>query len=206
MENVRVSAANESANVSASGSGFWLFASNFFKHPAMLGSIIPSSRHLIEKLLAPVDWSRAKRVVEYGPGVATFTRALLERMPEDGELLVMELNRDFAEYVRERVQDPRLTIAHASAASLDEWTEQLGWAGVDYIVSGIPFSTMPADTRDEILETTRNGLAETGEFLVFQFSNAVFPFLKDTFALVDKDFEVRNIPPAHCYRCRVAVE
>ncbi|WP_440995833.1 class I SAM-dependent methyltransferase [Arhodomonas sp. SL1] len=197
-----MSAVNGSSNGTAKGSGFWLFASNFFKHPTMLGSIIPSSRHLIERLLAPVDWSRAKRVVEYGPGVATFTRALLERMPEDGELLVIELNEDFAHYVRERIHDPRLTVAHASAGELDRWMERLGWEGIDYIVSGIPFSTMPAHVRDEILRKTRDGLAEEGEFLVFQFSNAVFPYLKENFDEVDRGFELRNIPPAHCYRCR----
>lgn len=198
MGKVRVSAANGSPN----NSGFWLFASNFFKHPAMLGSVIPSSRHLIERLLAPVDWTRARRVVEYGPGVATFTRALLDRMPQDGELLAMEINETFAGYVSERVTDPRLTVAHASAGELDRWMDRLGWSGIDYIVSGIPFSTMPPGIRSEILQKTRDSLGNDGEFLVFQFSNAVFPHLKENFAQVERAFELRNIPPAHCYRCR----
>ena len=46
-----------------------LFALNFFKHPRMLGSIIPSSRFLIERVLRQVDWKRARVIVEYGPGV-----------------------------------------------------------------------------------------------------------------------------------------
>jgi phospholipid N-methyltransferase len=41
-----------------------------------------------------------------------------------------------------------------------------------------------------------------GEFLVFQFSNRVMPHLQQTFDRVEKDFEFRNILPAHCYRCR----
>ncbi|MDO9490237.1 MAG: hypothetical protein Q7J32_17835 [Sphingomonadaceae bacterium] len=41
-----------------------LFAKNFVKHPKMLGSVIPSSRFLIDKLLAPVDWQKARLFVE----------------------------------------------------------------------------------------------------------------------------------------------
>ena len=40
----------------------------------MVGSIIPSSRVLIDKMLDPVDWANTKLFVEYGPGVGTFTR------------------------------------------------------------------------------------------------------------------------------------
>ncbi len=196
MDNGRAGARN------GSSSGLWLFAANFFKHPTMLGSIIPSSRYLIGRVLAPVDWTRAKRVVEYGPGVGTITRELLKRMPEDGELLAMELNDDFARYLDEKVDDPRLTVAHASAGELDQWMQRLGWDGVDYAISGIPFSTMPKEVRDDILSKTRASLGETGEFLVYQFSNATFPYLQETFAHVDKGFVLRNVLPAHYYRCR----
>ena len=33
-----------------------LFARNFFRHPRMLGSIVPSSRFLIKQLLEPINW------------------------------------------------------------------------------------------------------------------------------------------------------
>src|SRR3982751_945254 len=52
----------------------WQFLRGFFKNPVMVGSIIPSSKLLIEKMLAPVDWANTKLFVEYGPGVGTFTR------------------------------------------------------------------------------------------------------------------------------------
>ena len=51
-----------------------LFAQNFLKHPKMIGSLIPSSRRLIDRLLGKVDWNRARVIVEYGPGVGTITR------------------------------------------------------------------------------------------------------------------------------------
>ena len=44
-----------------------LFARNFLKHPTMLGSVIPSSRFLVNDLLAQVNWDRARVVVNTGP-------------------------------------------------------------------------------------------------------------------------------------------
>jgi phospholipid N-methyltransferase len=57
-----------------------LFARNFFRHPRMLGSIVPSSRFLIKELLQPIDWNQARVIVEYGPGVGVITAEILRRM------------------------------------------------------------------------------------------------------------------------------
>src|SRR5436309_16044515 len=73
----------------------WQFLRGFFKNPVMVGSIIPSSRILIEKMLDPVDWANTKLFVEYGPGVGTFTRPVLERLGPDATLVTIDTNADF---------------------------------------------------------------------------------------------------------------
>src|SRR5690349_8364364 len=93
-----------------------LFARNFVKHPKMLGSVIPSSRFLVNRLLAEVNWHRARVIVEYGPGVGTFTKEILRRMAPDATLVVFETNGDFVRFLRGRLNDPRLHIIHGSAA------------------------------------------------------------------------------------------
>jgi len=70
------------------------FLRGFLKHPVMVGSIIPSSRIVIEKMLAPVDWDNTKLFVEYGPGVGTFTRPILEKLARDATLLTIDTIRD----------------------------------------------------------------------------------------------------------------
>lgn len=186
------------------GQGQWLFASNFVKHPGLLGSLIPSSRHLIERLLRPVDWSRAKHIVEYGPGVGTITKKLLAQMAPDARLLAMELNPDFVDYLRREVEDPRLEVVKMSAADLGQALQEREWGGVDYAISGIPFSTMPSAIRDNVLRQTREYLQPSGEFLVYQFSDRVYPYLEQTFDAVERGFVLRNFLPARCYRCTVA--
>lgn len=183
------------------GDGLWLFASNFLKHPTMLGSVIPSSRSLVSRLLDPVDWDKARYLVEYGPGVGTFSREILARMHPDARLLVIELNRDFVAYLRRHIKDPRIIVHHGSAGDIESILQAHGWSGFDYGISGIPFSTLPEGIRSDILTRTRDCMSEEGEFLVFQFSPRVLPHLREVFRTVDKGFVLRNIPPAHCYRC-----
>ena len=80
----------------------WQFLRGFLKNPVMVGSIIPSSKVLIEKMLAPVDWANTRLFVEYGPGVGTFTRPVLEQMAPDATLVTVDTNPDFTRYLKNR--------------------------------------------------------------------------------------------------------
>ncbi|MGZ4816464.1 MAG: hypothetical protein ACXVZV_13695, partial [Terriglobales bacterium] len=64
-----------------------LFLKNFIRHPKMLGAAIPSSRYLINRVLDRTDWNQARTIIEYGPGVGTFTRHMLARMSPQARLL-----------------------------------------------------------------------------------------------------------------------
>ena len=178
-----------------------LFARNFVKHPRMLGSVIPSSRFLIERVLHRVEWDRARTIVEYGPGVGTFTREILKRLHPEGTLLVLETNPDFVRFLRESVDDPRLHVVHASAATIGDALHERGLASADYVISGIPFSTLPAEVRRAVLDATRTSLDPRGAFLVYQFSARVLPDLKRIFSGVRRAYEPRNVLPAHLFFC-----
>lgn len=178
-----------------------LFAANFLKHPRMLGSVIPSSRFLIRQVLKPVDWANARVFVEYGPGVGTITAEILKRMHANATLIVFETNPDFVDYLRTAFTDPRLIVLHRSAAEVGEALRERGLDGADYIVSGIPFSTMPEDVRLSILAATNAALNPGGAFLVYQFSAKVFPYLQRAFSRVERGFEPLNVLPAHLFFC-----
>lgn len=179
-----------------------LFGRNFLKHPRMLGSLIPSSRFLVDRVLGQVDWPRARTVVEYGPGVGTLTGEILRRLRPEATLVAIEMNRDFVRYLRRTVGDRRLQVVEGSAAEADAALSARGLGHADYVISGIPYSTMPPEVRDRILRTTHDVLHTDGAFLVYQFTRAVLPFLRETFAHVDQEFEPRNIMPARLFFCR----
>ena len=73
----------------------WQFLRGFLKNPVMVGSVIPSSKTLIDRMLDPVDWEQARLFVEYGPGVGTFTRPILDRLGPDARLIAIDTSVEF---------------------------------------------------------------------------------------------------------------
>lgn len=178
-----------------------LFAKNFVRHPKMLGSLIPSSRFLTERLLGQVDWNAADVVVEYGPGVGTLTGEILRRMRADARLVVVETNDEFVDYLRATFPDPRLHVVHGSAADVEGVLAAQGLDGADYVISGIPFSTIPDALREAILRSTHRVLRPEGALLVYQFSPKVGADLRRVFSRVTRGFEPLNVPPAQLFYC-----
>ncbi len=179
-----------------------LFARNFFRHPRMLGSIIPSSRFLIRQLLQPVDWAAARVIVEYGPGVGNITAEILARMRPDALLVVIETNAEFVRFLRATFPDKRLRVAEGSAESVDEILRLQGHEQADYIISGIPLGTFSPELRERILRKTSGALASNGSFLVYQFTTRALPDLQRIFHYVKRKFEPLNVLPAHLFFCQ----
>lgn len=178
-----------------------LFARNFLQHPKMLGSVVPSSRFLIDRLLSKVDWKNARTIVEFGPGVGTITAHILARMAPDARLVALEMNEDFVSYLRRTFPDPRLHLVHGSAENVLRELELLKLHGTDYIITGIPYTTMPTELREKIMRESREALNPGGAALVYQFTRTILPYLKNHFRKIDQAFEPRNIPPALVYYC-----
>ncbi len=174
----------------------WHFLRGFLKNPVMVGSIIPSSRVLIEKMLAPVDWANTKLFVEYGPGVGTFTRPILEKLGADGTLVTIDTNPDFTHYLRNSIDDPRLITVTGSAADVETILAENDLGSADYVLSGLPFSTLPPGVGDSIAKATAMVVREGGAFLVYQFNPKVYDFIKPHFAPIKRGFEWINVPPA----------
>jgi phospholipid N-methyltransferase len=178
-----------------------LFAKNFLQHPMMLGSLIPSSRFLIDRLLSKIDWKRARTIVEYGPGVGTITSHILSRMAPDARLIVFEMNERFVRYLERSFPDPRLHVVHGSAENVQKELDRLKLDGADYVISGIPFNHMRFELREKITRQTRAALNPGGEVLIYQFTRTVLPHLRTHFDQVYQEFELRNFLPALLFHC-----
>ena len=180
----------------AAGGPLWQFLVGFIKHPVMVGSVIPSSKVLIDKMLDRVDWANTKLFVEYGPGVGTFTQHILQRLAPDATLLTIDTNEDFTAYLNGKFTDSRLEAVTGSAASVRKIMADRGFEKADFILSGLPFSTLPPGIGPKIAKETAEALRPGGAFLVYQFSPKVRQFIAPFFNRIDKGFEWRNVPPA----------
>lgn len=180
--------------------GQWsMFLRQFIRHPGMIGSVIPSSQMLVDSMLEGVDWQRTRLFVEFGPGVGTFTRPILDRLHPDATLLAIDLNLDFVAYLEAEIDDPRLRIVHGSAADVRRFIKEAGYAQADYVLSGIPFSTLPDGVGEAICAETRSVLKGGGAFMVYQYSGYVRRLLSPLFEEIRERVEWRNIPPCRMF-------
>lgn len=180
--------------------GPWgVFFEGFLKHPVMVGSIIPSSRFTISKMLAPVNWEECELFVEYGPGVGTFCRPVLDRLRRDGALIVIDTNPLFIDYLRATIVDSRFHAVLGSAADVEEIVRAHGYDHADYVLSGLPFSTLPEGVGPAIAEATWNVLRPGGSFLVYQFTAKARAFMERHFQRIDNGFELWNAPPSFLF-------
>ncbi len=180
--------------------GPWgVFFEGFLEHPIMVGSIIPSSRFTIRKMLSRVNWETCKVFVEYGPGVGTFCRPVLERLPRDGLLIVIDTNPLFIDYLRATITDSRFVAVHGSAVDVEDIVLAHGHDHADYVLSGLPFSTLPDGIGPAIAEATYHVVRPGGAFLVYQFTPRARDFMARHFERIDQGLELLNIPPCFLY-------
>lgn len=180
--------------------GPWgVFFEGFLKHPVMVGSIIPSSRFTIRKMLAPVNWDECRLFVEYGPGVGTFCRPVLERLRGDATLIVIDTNPLYIDYLRRTIGDSRFIAVHGSAADVEDIVRSHGHDHADYVLSGLPFSTLPDGVGPAIAQATYDVLRPGGAFLVYQFSAKARDFMARHFTRIDQGFELLNILPCQLF-------
>ena len=180
--------------------GPWgVFLQGFIEHPVMVGSIIPSSHFTINKMLAPVNWSTCKLFVEYGPGVGTFCRPVLAKLPRDGQLIVIDTNPLFIDYLKATIADSRFIPVLGSAADVEAIVRAHGHDHADYVLSGLPFSTLPDGIGPAIAAATHRVLRPGGAFLVYQFTAAARDLMAKHFTRIDAGFEALNVLPCKLF-------
>jgi len=177
-----------------------VFASRFLAHPKRIGSIIPSSSFLEQRIVAAAGIADARCVVELGPGTGGTTRAFLRHMHPQARLLAIELDPQFQMRLRGRIGDPRFAVSLGSAEDLGEILQAWRLAAPDVIISGIPFSTMDAGTGERIAAAIARHLAPGGRFVAYQVRAHVADFLAPFLGSPAVSWEWRNWPPMRMFR------
>jgi phospholipid N-methyltransferase len=175
-----------------------LFLRSFLAHPRQVGAILPTSRRAVGHMLDMADVRSARLVVELGAGTGSHTGPILERLAPDARLLAYEIDPALAESLARRYDDPRLEVIAGSAEMLPE---RLGADRPQIIVSALPFTSLPGDTGQRILEVTARSLAPDGVFLVLQYSVFVRAKLRRLFGSVRQRWSPINVPPAFLFAC-----
>lgn len=161
----------------------------------MVGAILPSGPAVVRAMLEPVDWARTRLFVEYGPGVGTFCRPVLDHLPRDADLVVIDTNPLFIDYLRRSITDSRFHAVLGSAEDVETIVRSLGHEQADYVLSGLPFSTLPEGVGERIAEVTARVIRPGGAFLTYQYASAARDLTARHFARVESRRVWTNVPP-----------
>lgn len=178
-----------------------LLLSSFIKNPRETGAIAPSSKFLTEEIVESIDFKNAKNIIELGPGLGTFTRAILKKSRPNARIFCFEVNKKFCAYLQKNLKDERLTVINAGAEKINNNLKEFEIKKADCIVSGLPFMNFPKSKKEKILEEIKKSLADNGRFILFQYTNGLSKMLLLHFRKVRRKFVPLNIPPSFVYVC-----
>ena len=179
--------------------GRFVFFQEFLKHPLQIGSIIPSSRFLEQRILEAAGIATVKTVVELGSGTGGTTRAILRAMPQHAKLLSIEINPHFHTLISS-IKDDRLIAHLGNACRLKEIIAMYGLGAPEALISGIPFSTMKHNEASQVIEAISSLLSSNGRFVAYQVSKRVESLCRPFLGSGQLTVELLNIPPMRVYR------
>jgi len=179
------------------------FIKQYITKPRTVGAVLPSSKYLAEEMTSNIDFDKAKCIVEYGPGTGVFTDNIVEQKNPDTTVLLFENNLEFYNLLKDKYSDvANIHIINDSAEHVSKYLQHHDINFADYIISGLPFASLPQDVSAKILLQTKKCLKPGGSFITFQYTLLKKDFIEQYFSEIDVKREVRNVPPAYVFCCR----
>jgi len=184
------------------------FLGAFLRRPACVGALAPSSRRLALEMIEGCGLATCDTVVELGPGTGAFTGPILEGIGKTTTFFAMELDPALSKGLRNRF--PALIVYNDSAERIQDYLGRHGKERADYIISGLPWASLPLKVQDNILREVLSSLAPGGLFITFGYLHArwmpnALRFrrkLEQHFTRVEPSGPIwGNFPPAFVYRC-----
>jgi len=169
-------------------------------NPEKIGSVVPSGDALARLITGGIDASHAP-VIELGPGTGVFTRALIARGLDEGDLTLIESGPNFLKLLRERFPRARAVKADASRLAGHDLHAP---GSVGAVVSGLPLLSMSPRKIMGVLTGAFHYLRADGAFYQFTYGPRcpVPKSIRERLGLESKRVgrTLRNLPPATVYR------
>jgi len=162
------------------------------------GAVTFSSKSLVNKMLSFADFKGAKVIVELGGGDGSITRGIIDRMDADSVLYVFEISEHFCSNLSRQFGTDNVKIICDSAENIDNY---LNGQQVDLILSSLPFSLIPKESRTAIYEKSSLMLKPSGFFIQICYSYLLRFQFASYFSNIRTAFTLKNFPPAFIIIC-----
>jgi phospholipid N-methyltransferase len=172
------------------------------------GSIVPSSRFLINRMIAPVPEDYSGQIIELGAGSGALTQRLAARCPA-ARIVACEINHSLAHVNRSGlaaagIDANRVKVVAESAENLLPKLCAHEPEKPHFIISGVPLGNLPREKALTIIEAVKESLRPGGVFIQFQYFLADYRKIRRRFARMRTVPVLLNIPPAFVYYAQKA--
>lgn len=179
------------------------FLKQYIKNPQNIGAIAPSTKYLAKEMIKGIDFDNTKCIVEYGAGTGVFTEEIVKNASKKTKIFVFETNYTFYMELKNKYKIyPNVIVMNESAEKAHYCLQNNNIKNVDYIISGLPFTSLPKQTSNRIIENTKNLLHSNGEFRTFQYSLLKKKLFENHFSNISHTKIYKNVPPAYVLRCK----
>ncbi|WP_034681390.1 class I SAM-dependent methyltransferase [Caldalkalibacillus mannanilyticus] len=175
------------------------FLQGFLRSPLEVGSVIPSSKFMVNKVINCISQEKPQTIVELGAGTGVLTRELVKHCKDKDTLIVFEKDEQMRRNLTREFSGISL---YADALDLDNVLEQLGTNQVDCIISGLPFTLFPNAKKEELFEKIYSRLKNNGCFVMYQYTTQLKHRLREMFDDVKIHLVWLNLPPTFVYVCK----
>ena len=180
------------------------FFQAFIKHPLTVGAIAPSSPELAKMMMADVNANEDCIVIELGVGTGAITKFIEKGIPNGKSYLGIEVDKELVDSLHKKFDGLNVVCGSASEAYSIHKESGLGKPG--YILSGLPFVTLPAHVKKQVFAEIEKFMADGCTFRTFQYAHGYYTpaairlreFMRERYGKSKlSKLVVKNVPPAY---------
>ncbi|RMI04617.1 MAG: hypothetical protein D6681_09325 [Calditrichaeota bacterium] len=150
--------------------GHFHFVKAFFRNPAAVGAIWPSSEELARAMIAGLHLAPGETLLELGPGTGAFTRHIQNILPDKQAYLGIERETTFVKLLRRSY--PELHFVNGDARETPILVTRAHRKPVKVVVSSLPFATLLREDREGIIAGLLDIMPPGAVFRTFQYVHA----------------------------------
>jgi phosphatidylethanolamine/phosphatidyl-N-methylethanolamine N-methyltransferase len=175
-----------------------MFFRRWLANPLRMGSVIPSSAALCERIVRHTKWNADQVVVELGAGTGVISRALLASGLAPGRLVVVEIAQDMAEHLRSVL--PGALVVEGDARALSALLPAHLHGKIGTVICGIPLVLLPAAEQRRFIDAIEAVAPGVG-FLHFSYcATSPLPARLHGLTARREAWTPLNFPPASVWR------
>jgi phosphatidylethanolamine/phosphatidyl-N-methylethanolamine N-methyltransferase len=175
-----------------------MFFRRWLANPLQMGSIIPSSATLCERIVRHTRCADGETVVELGAGTGVVSRALLDSGLPPERLIVVEIVPDMADHLRAVL--PGALVIEGDARALPDLLPRRWHGRVGTVICGVPLVLLPLAQQCRFIDAIE-AVAPGRGFLHFSYcATSPLPARRHGLVARREAWTPLNFPPASVWR------